>query len=241
MQRFPVILPRALLLVVVISLGIIMALFWGTDQALTPFYYATMCLLGWLAFQGGRGRASQAVLQAIGIPPLPRAILLGYAAVVVEETLVGTFFALNEGWTLDTWLRLVRQFISFNLLAFTGAILGLTLAVRLLPGLSRWHLLITGAWGVFAEGSYRLILSNPLGAILIAGPNIAVYSVILAPMVLSLPGHDRAGGPGRSLWAPCVAWGVILAFALPAVLLLGTLRQTYPDAFPPCAYISCDR
>ena len=116
-------------------------------------------------------------------------------------------------------LTLIGLWIAFNLLAFTGAILGLTLAVHLMPGLSRWHLLIAGGWGIFAERSYLLFLSNPIAGALISGPNIAVYSIILAPLVLSMPGHD-APGSGRRPWAPLVAWALMLLISLPALAVV---------------------
>ena len=238
MPAFPRLLPTPLLWIVAFSLLALGALLWGSTQGLAPFYYATMCSLGYLAYRGDRGPKLQAWLQSLPGPPLLRAALLGYAAVMAEETLVGTSYALNEGFTLAIWTERVSQFIAFNLLAFTGAILGLTLALRLMPGLSHWHLLIAGGWGIFAERSYLLFLSNPIAGALIAGPNIAVYSIILAPLVLSLPGHD-APGAGRKLWAPLAAWGLMLLISLPAVALLMYLRSTYPLAFPDCEYIAC--
>ena len=238
MPAFPRLLPTPLLWIVALSLLALGTLLWGTTQGLAPFYYSTMCVLGYIAYRGDRGPKVQAWLQTLPGPPLLRALLLGYAAVMAEESLVGTSYALNEGFTLAIWADRVSQFIAFNLLAFTGAILGLTLAVHLMPGLSRWHLLIAGGWGIFAERSYLLFLSNPIAGLLIAGPNIAVYSIILAPLVLSMPGHD-APGSGRRPWAPLVAWALMLLISLPAVALLMYLRSTYPATFPDCEYIAC--
>jgi hypothetical protein len=150
-------LPRPLLWIVAVSLLALAILLHGTTQGLSPLYYGIMCILGWLALHGKRGLTLAKALQSLPLPVIPRALLLGYAAVVVEETLVGTLFALNEA-SLPAWPQRVQQFITFNLLAFTGAIIGLTLMTKLLPGLSRWHLLIAGAWGIFAERSY---LGNP--------------------------------------------------------------------------------
>jgi hypothetical protein len=84
-----------------------------------------------------------------------------------------------------------------------------------------------------------LFLGNPIAGALIAGPNIAVYSIILSPMVLSIPDHD-APGLGRKFWAPAAAWIIMLILSIPAVALLLYLRATYAAAFPPCDYIACD-
>ena len=127
-------LPRPLLWIVAVSLLALAVLLYGSEQGLSPLYYATMCALGVGAFHGDRGPKVQAWLQGLRLPVLLRAVVLGYAAVMFEETLVGTLYALNEGFTWAVWAERVRQFVSFNLLAFTGAVLGLTAAVRLLPG-----------------------------------------------------------------------------------------------------------
>ncbi|MEO8245165.1 MAG: hypothetical protein ABI832_23030 [bacterium] len=233
-------LPNLLLAIVAVSVVLLALMLRGTTQALAAHYYATMCVLGWIVLRGNRGLRFAAALQSIPLPPLLRAVLLGYAAVVFEETLVGSFYALNQGFTPAIWVRAVRQFISFNLLAFTGAILGLTVALRLLPGLSRWHLLVAGVWGLFAERSYLIFLGNPLAGLIVAGPNVAVYSIILATIVLSMPDHDDAAGRGRAPWAPLVAWALMFALSLPAVLMLLHLRHSYPAAFPDCDSIACD-
>ena len=232
------ILPKPLLWIVAVSLCVLALVLDGTTQALAPLYYGTMCVLGVLVYHGDRGVRFAAGLQGLPGPILLRAVLLGYAAVVFEETLVGTSFALAEGFTTAVWLARVGQFIAFNLFAFTGAILGLAFATYRLPGLSRWHLLIAGGWGIFAERSYMIFLGNPIAGVLIAGPNIAVYSIILAPLVLSIPGHD-AMGKGRGWWAPFAAWALMLLLSLPAVAVLIWLRATYPQAFPNCDYIAC--
>jgi len=232
-------LPWPLLWIVAVSLLALAVLLWGTAQGLSPFYYGTMCLIGIWVYHGARGLALEDRLQNLPLPWLPRAILLGYLAVMGEETLVGTLFALNEGITPALWAERVSQFIAFNLLAFSGAIWGLAIMTRLLPGLCRWHLLIAGGWGIFAERSYLLFLGNPIAGALIAGPNIAVYSIILAPLVLSIPWHD-SDGRGRRWWAPLAAWGLMLAISIPAVLVLITLRMAHPGWFPPCDYIACD-
>lgn len=232
-------LPRPLLWIVAVSLVALAVVLHGSAQALSPLYYAIMCALGVWGLHGDRGVRSAAFLQTLPMPVLLRAVVLGYLAVVMEETLVGTLYALNEGITPGLWVERVRQFISFNLLAFTGAIGGLALTMQVLPGLSRWHLLIAGGWGLFAERTYLFLFANPIAGALIAGPNIAVYSIILAPMVLSVPTHD-ANGRGRAIWAPAVVWAVMLILSLPAVGLLMYLRGAYPAAFPPCDYIGCD-
>ena len=234
-REFPRPLPLALVIVVAVSLVVITFVFFGTPQALSPVYYALVTVVGIAAFRGGRGPRTREWLQSLPGPPIARAIVLGFLAVVIEETIVGTLFALTEGFTLAGWAERVGQFIGFNVFAFAGPIFGLTVAARILPGLALWHLFVAGGWGLYAESVFARILGAPIAALLIAGPTIAVYSVILAPLVLSLP--ER---PGRSRWwHPFVAWALMFAFSIPAILVLGALRAASPEAFPPCEYIAC--
>jgi hypothetical protein len=234
-DRFPRVVPLALAIVVGVSVAALALVFRGTPQALSPIYYATITLLGVLAFGGSRGPASRDWLRALPGRPIPRAVALGFIAVVLEESLVGTLFAAAEGFTVEIWAQRVTQFIGFNLFAFTGPILGLTIAARVLPGFARWHLLVAGGWGLFAEGIIARAAGAPIAAALIAGPTIAVYSVILAPLVLSIP--ERAG---RSRWwHPLAAWAMMFALSVPMIAIVAALRTAAPDSFPPCDYIPC--
>jgi hypothetical protein len=234
-ERFPRVIPLALTIVVAVSVAVLAVVFRGTPQALSPVYYATVTALGVLAFGGNRGPASRAWLRALPGPPIPRALALGLIAVVLEESLVGTLFAAAEGFTPELWALRVAQFIGFNLFAFAGPIVGLTIATRILPGFAHWHLLVAGGWGLFAEGILARAAGAPIAALLIAGPTIAVYSVILAPLVLSIPAR-----PGRSRWwHPLAAWAIMFVLSVPIVAIAGMLRIAAPGSFPPCDYIPC--
>lgn len=234
-DRVPRIVPLALAIIVGVSVLVLVVVFRGTPQALSPVYYAIITALGVLAFGGGRAPVSRAWLRGLPGRPIPRALALGFIAVVLEESLVGTLFALAERFTVEVWAQRIAQFIGFNLFAFAGPILGLTIAARVLPGFARWHLLVAGGWGLFAEGVVARAAGAPIAAVLIAGPTIAVYSVILAPLVLSLP--ERAG---RSRWwHPLAAWAMMFALSVPMIAIVAALRGAAPDSFPPCAYIPC--
>lgn len=235
-QRIAV-LPGALVLAVLGSVIFLAVVLHGSAQAMSPFYYLVMTLLGWAVFRRARVGRAEAWLQGLPGPAVLRAVGLGYAAVVFEETLVGTFFALNEGITAQVWMERVWQFIAFNLLAFSGAIWGMAVMLRRWPALRAWHLPIAGAWGLFAERSYLIFLENPIAGALIAAPNIAVYSIILAPLTLSLP---AAEGDARPVWwRAVVIWAVMFALSVPFVAALLGLRGGFPAVFPSCDYISC--
>ena len=78
-----------------------------------------------------------------------------------------------------------------------------------------------------------MALSNPLGAVVAAPPEMAVYAAILAPLVLS-----QSPGPAR--WARIPAtWALMFALSLPPIFAVTALRAAHPDAFPPCTAIGC--
>ena len=226
------ILPRWMLWVAVPSIMALTAVLWGTPFRLSPVYYTVMILLGIGVL---RPRLSER-LQRLPGPVWLRYILLGYAAVVVEESLVGTLFTLAEGAGPLLWLTRMTQFIAFNLFAFSGAIWGLGFAYGRWPGLRHWHFWLAGLWGLFAEQTLVLLVQNPIAGLILIAPNMVVYAIILAPAMLSLP--PKPGTPVR-IWSLPLAWGIMLVFSVAPVLGLMALRGAYPDAFPACVYIAC--
>ena len=232
-----VILPRWLILLLPPSLVLLAIGLWSTPQWLAPAFYATMGLIGWVFMGQGRWRRVQAWLQRLPGPVWLRCVLLGYAAVVAEEMLVGTSYALAEGNWPAVWLPRMGQFIAFNLFAFTGAIIGLALAYGRFPGLRPWHWVLAGAWGLYAERTWLLAWDNPIAGALLLAPNLTVYSIILAPLMLSLPA--QSGVTRAPVWALLPVWAVMFALSIPAVGAVLALRAAFPGAFPGCDYIPC--
>ena len=228
-------LPRYLPHAVALALLGLALVLWQSEHRPAPFYYALMTGLGVWQLGGSRWQRVQAALQQIPLPTALKVVILGYGAVIAEETLVGTLYALNEGFTFAVWRERVGQFVAFNLLAFTGAIAGLGIAYSAWPGLRPLHVWIAGLWGLFAEGTIMAALGNPVAAALVAPPNIAVYAIILAPLMLSLP---DAKAPLR-LWHIPATWALMFVLSLGPVAALQSLRAAHPEAFPRCDYIRC--
>jgi hypothetical protein len=233
----PVIVPRALVWPVGITALLWAGLLVVTGGVLTAVYHPIVIAVGWAMWRR-RDRVAGA-LRALPVSPVLRAVLIGYLAVVAEETLAGVLHAVQEGSGAAGALLRIRQFIAFNLLAFTGIVWALALAARHLA-LGRHDLFVAaGAWGLFAEGTLSALAVHPLAAVLLVLPTAAVYAVILWPAQAALApgerGHRRWPAAGRL----AAVWAAAYALSVPSVLALTALRDAHPDWFPPCAYIAC--
>lgn len=234
-----VILPRFLVIPFIISMSVLVIFFTFVEGALTPFYYIIMIVIvGW-----GISRnqlAFSAYLQKIPLPAFLRFMILGYMAVLLEETIVGTIYTLQEGFSLLILFQRIQQFVLFNIFAFTGFLLGAYVMSRHISIKPIDFFLIAGSWGLFAEKIIFLIFSFPIAAIALILPTMAVYSVILSPAFLSLKSEER----GQKIWP---FWKkfvftllVMLFFSVLPVGLLMHLRLIYPLYFPACEYIPCE-
>ena len=178
-------------------------------------------------------------LQSLPGPLLVKFLLLGYAGVIVEETIIGTVHMINEGFNVAEWHERIGQFIAFNLFAFTGLILGLFIIARRyrFHALDGW--IIAGAWGLIGERTILAISANPVGSLLLLLPTMAIYSVIVTPALLSLPEEKRGRRDFRAPWRHFTAWALMLVMSIIPMIGLAVLRDQHPDAFPKCEYIPC--
>lgn len=229
-------LPRWLAILAAVSLIPLILVLWASPHRLAPVYYSSMLVLGWLLLGQGRWQRLAIRLQRLPGPVWLRFLVLGYGAVVAEEMIVGTTFALAEGAGPQVWLARMGQFIALNLLAFSGAIWGLGIAYGRWPQLRAHHVWLAGVWGLIAEGVWSITVGNPIAGAIIAGPTIAVYAIILAPAMLSLPAPR---GPAAPVWQLPLVWLGMFALSVAPVALLFALRGAVPWAFPSCEYIAC--
>lgn len=185
-----------------------------------------------------RQDAATDALVRLPFPPTLRFILLAYAAVILEETLVGTLAALLAEGDPALWADRVRQFITLNLLIFTGPILAMAAHARLCAP-HRWEVLvIAGGWGLFAESVLQRLIGAPLLAGLLVWPTLVIYALIFLPATLSVA-HSRGHRTPPLILRAVLVWAVAFAITLPLVMLVEHLRATMPDLFPPCLYMIC--
>lgn len=185
-----------------------------------------------------RQQAVTDTLVRLPLPPDLRFILLAYAAVILEETLVGTLAALLAEGDPSVWSDRVRQFITLNLLVFTGPILAMAAHARVCAP-HRWEVLvIAGGWGLFAESVLQRLIAAPLLAGLLVWPTLVIYALIFLPATLSATPARGHRTPSLVLRLALV-WGLAFAITVPLVLMVEHLRAAMPDLFPPCLYMIC--
>jgi len=233
-----VVLPRFLIIPTGLILAFLVVVMWLDARSLIPVYHTLMLGVALPLVHRYRGAISRR-LQRLPMGFFWRIILLGYAAVIAEETLVGVLHGLQEDASVPGVVLRIGQFIAFNLFAFTGLIFGMALLHRF-TRLGRWDLfLLCGLWGIYAEGLIFKLANSPIvaGGLLI--PTMAVYALIMLPGQLAAPQpHTMQQHPlwVRALLALPLFW--ILSIA--PIIALSALRVSFPDAFPPCDYIACN-
>ena len=179
-----------------------------------------------------------ATLSRIPLPVPLRFIALAYAAVIAEETLVGTLASLLAEGDPAAWADRVRQFITLNLFVFTGPILALALHARLCAPHRSELVVMAGGWGLFAEAILQRMLSYPLLAGLLVWPTMVIYALIFLPATLSIAPSRGTRRPPFLLRA-VLTWALAFALSIPVILTVEHLRDTTPGLFPPCEYTGC--
>jgi hypothetical protein len=233
-------LTRALIRVSVVWL-IVALIFWAwclAAIAFVPQFLYPYLWLGLIGLPVWFWRRSLAVrLRAWRSPGFLKFMVLGYPMVLIEEIFAALVNHLSEGFSWPLFLQRVGQFWALNLLAFTGFFVGWYLLARFI-GYSRVEMFFLG--GCFGLYSERVIFLLPQGQllqfILFAPLIIFTYGLILTPAMLSL-GELRKSGLTWLLRYP-LAFLIPFLCSIPPVVLLQSLRASFPDWFPPRKFVS---
>ncbi|OGZ07717.1 MAG: hypothetical protein A3C93_06520 [Candidatus Lloydbacteria bacterium RIFCSPHIGHO2_02_FULL_54_17] len=230
------IFPRFIRIPLVIAVVILNIYFVFIERSFTVLYYVL-----WL---GGVGYFVVQYREAIvfhlrqwKISPLLKFLILGYGAMLAEEFIVGLVHAANEGLSLATLLLRVSQFWAFNVFAFTGFIFGWYFFIRRYSYSLTDIFFISGLWGLFSEHTLSYLSQNPIAAVLLILPTMCTYNLIIAPALFSVA--ERGTKVVGIAWRYSSTLLLFLVFSIPPMAVLWFLRSTFPDAFPPCEYISC--
>lgn len=235
-MRMNHVFPKKTIIPLIVSILILSWYFIFFAHSLIPLYY--------ILFLGGFGIPFFVYRQSISrrlaqwdIPQPVKFIGLGYAIVLLEESIAALVHALTEGFSLPRFIQLAFQFWDFNLIAFTGFIVGLCFLLTRFRYSTRDIFFIVGIWGLYSEHTLTFLFSNPIIAISLILPTMSTYNLMIAPAVVSL---TSMGERELSSWKKYLySFLVLFLFSLIPILILSVLRSHLPGAFPPCAYISC--
>ncbi len=167
-------------------------------------------------------------------------LIVMYGMVLFEEVIAALVNNLIEGFDASLFIIRIQQFWWFNIFAFSPIILSI-LVFYYLRFFSKRQLLIWGAiyWIVW-EWIAMTIITNPILFAVYAPIVIYIYYLILRPGMYFLPEDQEKNlrtGLGKYIYA-IIIWAILVSFFSS---ILGSLREKYPERFPPCEMIACDK
>ena len=177
------------------------------------------------------------VLQEWKLPSVYKFGIVGYGAILFEEVIAAFTNNLSEGFSMSLFVIRIGQFWAFNVIVFTGFIWGWYILLRRYAFSNREVFWLAGLLGIYNEGIYKVLLSNPLAFVIFALPTIFVYGIILSPALFSL----RERGT-RTVFAPqkyVLVVVLIVLLSVPCFALMLFLRTHSPQLFPGCNFIPC--
>ncbi len=231
-------LTRALIRVSVAWL-IVALIFWAWYLAAVAFVPQFLYSFFWLGLVGlpiwRWRRPLGRLVQAWRFPGFLKFMALGYLMVLIEEIFAALVNHLSEGFSWPLFLQRIGQFWALNLFAFTGFFVGWYLLARFI-GFSRVEMFyLGGCFGLYSERAIFLLPGQLLVFFLFAPLMVFTYGLILTPAMLSI-GEPRKS---RLIWPLRYPLAFLIPFlcSLPPVILLQTLRASFPDWFPPRKFI----
>lgn len=220
--------------------GVCAIIFWVLYSLATKSVFpGALYYVVWIGLFGGLLWRYRTVIEARlkqwNLHPFLKFALLGYGAVLTEEVLAAFTNNLTEGFSLALYVLRIGQFWAFNILAFTGFIIGWYLLTTRFRYSKREIFYLAGVWGLYAEHFYLTFFSQPLGVALLTLPTMFAYGVVITPAVLSV---EKMGARTLNKWLKyALTFAIIFLCSVIPTLILLYLRSTYPGVFPPTTFI----
>ncbi len=163
-------------------------------------------------------------------------ILVGYFMIFLEESIAGTVHSITEGFSLMGLVARIGQFSFFNIIIFSGLVLGWAIVSRKYKYGMIDVFVICSIFGIFAEQIMLKISVHPLSGLLLLIPTILTYTLIMYPSQLVYKETRPIAGKFKKY---VLALIIIFLLSIPFVNLVTSLRNSNPNLFPPCEYIPC--
>lgn len=160
---------------------------------------------------------------------------IGYFMVLLEELFAAFLNHLTEGFSFPLFFERVGQFWVFNVFAFTGLFVGLYLLTRKIEYSFLELFFLSGAIGIFSEGIYLIVFSNPLEFFFSAPLIVLTYGLIVTPALWSLsPIYQKRFS---SLTRYILGIVVLFVGVVVSGIVVDALRRAWPWIFPPEKFI----
>jgi hypothetical protein len=163
--------------------------------------------------------------------------IVSYAMVLLEEFYAALVNNLFEGFSLSLFIVRIGQFWAFNLLAFSGLIIGVALTHKLLNIKKAELVCFASLFGIFAEHVYT---TNSIVFVVYAPIVIFVYYLIFSPGIFFLPEKEYKDTKKLvNVFHYLILLLLVAVVSTLFLLVLSEMRRSTPELFPPCSMIPC--
>lgn len=163
-----------------------------------------------------------------------------FGMVLLEEFYAALVNSIQEGFIFSLFIVRIGQFWAFNILIFSGAIIGLYLSHKYRFIIKKEAVIFVTIMGLYTEKVYVHFFSNPLVFVIYAPVILFIYYIIFAPGVLLLKEDDPVTLRGYPrVIRYIVTLLIIILVSIPFMGITKTLREQKPNLFPPCSMIPC--
>jgi hypothetical protein len=159
---------------------------------------------------------------------------LAYGMVIIEETIAALINNINEGFNVGLFIIRTGQFNAFNLLGFSGIIIGLYLLNRLRILNKRESVVLIALFGIYAEHVYT---QSPIIFLVYAPIVMYIYYLIFMPAVSIL--KEESTRSIHKVVRYVLSGILVFVLSMPFVGIIMVLREHHPEYFPPCKMINC--
>lgn len=174
-------------------------------------------------------------IDKIQLKPFYKFMLIGYSMVLFEEIIAALVNTIPEGFSFGLWMIRILQFWAFNILAFTGFLLGWYFLFKRYNFSRKYAFFLAGCYGLYSEKVYLMVTTDPFTFIFYSIPVVYIYGLIIYPSLLSLEENNERK---KVHWyTHILVYVVIILCSLIPGLILTTLRANFPYLFPPYSMI----
>ncbi len=173
----------------------------------------------------------------INLPTWIKLLCLLYGIILLEEVFAAFSNHLLEPFSFPTLMLRILQFQFFNIIAFTGFIVGWVILSHRLTYTPREVFYLSGLWGIWSENLWKSLFSEPVAFLLMVPLIVATYGIIAYP-IIALKTHPQLDLDDHRIkltrWIKIpLTIGIQFLLSLPFVFIIQWIFANVPNLFPP--------